>query len=112
VSARLLTPDDLAERWSVTKAQVWRLAREGRLPVVRIGRYMRFRVEAVEAFEDAGGAAADVMIRQGSRSLRRFSARVSPGVPRRGVQSTADTSQSGPAALERPGPGHRKDEFL
>jgi excisionase family DNA binding protein len=56
---RLLTADELAERWQVPKAQVYRLAREGLIPCVRIGRYARFRRAAIEEFEAAGGVAAD-----------------------------------------------------
>jgi excisionase family DNA binding protein len=52
-SARLLTAEDLAERWGVTKAQVYRLARDGRIPTVPIGRYYRFRLAAIEAWEIA-----------------------------------------------------------
>lgn len=52
-ASQLLTADQLAERWQVPKTQVWRLAREGAVPVVRIGRYMRFRVDAIERWEDA-----------------------------------------------------------
>ena len=52
----LLTADQVAERWQVSKAQVYRLTREGRLGVVRVGRYYRFRLEAVEAFEIEGGS--------------------------------------------------------
>jgi excisionase family DNA binding protein len=40
----LLTADDLAQRWQVSKHQVYRLARDGRVPTVRIGRYFRFRL--------------------------------------------------------------------
>jgi excisionase family DNA binding protein len=47
----LLTADDLAERWQVSKAQVYRLARDGRLPTLSIGRYYRFRVASIEAWE-------------------------------------------------------------
>lgn len=50
-ATRLLTADDLAERWSVTVAHVYRLAREDRIPTVRIGRYFRFRPDAIEAWE-------------------------------------------------------------
>lgn len=42
-AARLLTAEQVAARWQVPKSQVYRLAREGRVPVVRLGRYMRFR---------------------------------------------------------------------
>jgi excisionase family DNA binding protein len=49
--AQLLTADQLAERWQVPAAHVYRLAREGRIPVVRLGRYRRFRADAIERFE-------------------------------------------------------------
>lgn len=49
---RLLTATDLAKRWSVSEAFVYRLAREGKIPVVRLGpRRRRFRLDAIEAFE-------------------------------------------------------------
>ena len=53
--SRLLTAEDIAERWQVSTDHVYRLARAGRLPVVELGRYKRFRVEAIEAFEVDGG---------------------------------------------------------
>jgi excisionase family DNA binding protein len=48
---RLLTPDELADRWSVPRAHVYRLAREGRIPAVRLGRYVRFERDRIAAFE-------------------------------------------------------------
>ena len=56
---RLLTAEDLAERWQVPVSQVYRLTRDGRLPVVRLGRYYRYRLEAVEGFEAGGGVTTD-----------------------------------------------------
>jgi excisionase family DNA binding protein len=56
---QLLTAEDVAVRWQVPKSQVYRLAREGHLPVVELGRYKRFRPAAIQAFEEGGGAAAD-----------------------------------------------------
>jgi len=53
---RLLTAEQVAERWQVPRSQVYRLAREGRLPAVSIGRYYRFRVAALEEWEQSGGA--------------------------------------------------------
>jgi excisionase family DNA binding protein len=47
----LLTADELAARWQVAPAQVYRLAREGRIPSVKVGRYTRFRSDAIEAWE-------------------------------------------------------------
>jgi len=52
---RLLTPEQLAVRWGVGKSQVWRLGRDGKVPTVMVGRYMRFRVADVEAWEQNGG---------------------------------------------------------
>ena len=54
----ILTVEQLAARWQVPRTQVYRLAREGSLPVVRLGRYKRFTLEAVERFEREGGLAA------------------------------------------------------
>lgn len=56
----LLTAGELAARWQVPKAQVYRLSREGRLPTERIGRYYHYALRAVAAFEAAGGVRADV----------------------------------------------------
>jgi excisionase family DNA binding protein len=50
-TTRVLTPEQLAERWSVPKSQIYRLTREGRIPVVKLGRYVRFRLDAIERFE-------------------------------------------------------------
>jgi excisionase family DNA binding protein len=50
-ASQLLTADQLARRWQVPKSQVYRLARDGRLPTVCIGRYYRFRIDVVEAWE-------------------------------------------------------------
>ena len=47
-SNALMTADDLAERWQVPRSQVYRLAREGRVPAVWIGRYVRFRPAEVD----------------------------------------------------------------
>jgi excisionase family DNA binding protein len=35
----------------VPKSHVYRLTREGRIPTVRLGRYYRYRLSAVEAWE-------------------------------------------------------------
>lgn len=57
----LLTADELAARWQVPKAQVYRLTREGALAavVVKVGRYYRYRLEGVEAWERGGGHGAE-----------------------------------------------------
>jgi excisionase family DNA binding protein len=58
-NSSLGTAEQLAERWSVPKAHVYRLAREGRIPVVLIGRYQRFRPASIEAWESAQERSAD-----------------------------------------------------
>jgi excisionase family DNA binding protein len=50
-SLKLLTADDLATRWGVSKAHVYALTREGKIPAVRIGRYYRYRLESIERWE-------------------------------------------------------------
>jgi excisionase family DNA binding protein len=57
-AGQLLTAEQLAVKWQVPKSHVYRLAREGALPVVKLGRYYRFKAEAVERFENEGGLAA------------------------------------------------------
>lgn len=52
---RLLTADDLAERWQVSRSQVYALVRAGKLPTVAIGRYYRFRLDALIEWEQRGG---------------------------------------------------------
>jgi excisionase family DNA binding protein len=50
-TGQLLTAEQLADRWQVSKAHVYRLARDGHIPAVRIGRYFRFRLTAIEKWE-------------------------------------------------------------
>lgn len=54
-SRRLSTAAELGARWQVPESHVYRLTRRGVLPVVRLGRYYRYRVDAIEAWELAGG---------------------------------------------------------
>ncbi len=49
--AQLLTAEQLAERWQIPKGHVYRLAREGVIPVVELGRYRRFQLAAIGRFE-------------------------------------------------------------
>lgn len=53
--SRLLTAEELADRWQLPAHTIYRLTREGKLPAVKIGRYRRYRVDAIEAFEQDGG---------------------------------------------------------
>ena len=50
--SRLLTAEDLAQRWQVPKAWIYAKCRTGDLPKVPLpGRYIRFRLDVIEAFE-------------------------------------------------------------
>jgi excisionase family DNA binding protein len=57
-AARLLTAEQVAARWQVPKSVVYRLTREAKLPTVQLGRYYRYSIAALEAFESDGGAHA------------------------------------------------------
>jgi excisionase family DNA binding protein len=48
MSAPLLTAEQVAERLGVTKEWVWAQVRLDQIPHVRLGRYRRFREEAIE----------------------------------------------------------------
>lgn len=50
VADRLLTADDVAEMLGVPKSWVYAASRKGELPTVPLGRYRRYRPEAVEAW--------------------------------------------------------------
>jgi hypothetical protein len=50
--------DQVADRSQVSKYHVYRLARDGKVPVVEIGRYQRFRPAAMVELERAGGCLA------------------------------------------------------
>ncbi len=49
--AQLLTAEQLSERWQVPKSHVYHLTRSGQVPAVKLGRYYRYRLDAIEAFE-------------------------------------------------------------
>jgi predicted DNA-binding transcriptional regulator AlpA len=63
MSTRLLTAEDLAHRWQVPTSWVYAKTRSGELPKVPLpGRYYRYRLDVIEAFErgelDSRGRAA------------------------------------------------------
>ena len=52
MTGRLLTAEQLADRWQVPKSQVYALTRAGAIPVIRLGKYYRYRLDQIEAFEN------------------------------------------------------------
>lgn len=57
----LMTADDVALWLKVPRLRVYELAREGRIPSVRLGRTMRFSRPAVERFLAEGGTNSAVV---------------------------------------------------
>lgn len=55
----LLTADQLAARWQVPKSWVYAATRDRRIPAVRLGRYYRYRLDAIVDFELEGGFTDD-----------------------------------------------------
>jgi excisionase family DNA binding protein len=55
---QLLTANQVADRWQVPKSQVYRLTRDGKLAgvCVEIGRYYRYRLDALERWEQRAAA--------------------------------------------------------
>lgn len=54
MTGRLLTAEQLADRWQVPRDQVYRLTRSGQIPHVKLGKYYRYRLDHIEAFETTG----------------------------------------------------------
>jgi excisionase family DNA binding protein len=49
---RLLTADDLSERWQVSKDLVYEMTRRGDIPVVKLGRCYRYHPDQIAAYEN------------------------------------------------------------
>jgi hypothetical protein len=50
--SEILTAEELAERWKVTTDWIYAQCRAGALPKIPLpGRYVRFRLDVIEAFE-------------------------------------------------------------
>jgi len=58
VGERLIRPAEVAEYLSVSIFHVYRMAREGELPHVKIGRAVRFRLSEITAWVEGKHAAA------------------------------------------------------
>ena len=56
VPVRHLTVDELGERLGVDRWALYGLVRARKIPALRIGRRIRFRLQDVEAWEANGGA--------------------------------------------------------
>ena len=64
-AGRLLKPEEAAERLNVSLRFIWRLCHERRLPYTRVGKFVRFDAEELEAWitaqrvEPANGEGGD-----------------------------------------------------
>jgi excisionase family DNA binding protein len=54
VTAPVLTAEELSARWRIPVGHVYRLSREGKIPTIKLGRYYRYRLDAIEEFECDG----------------------------------------------------------
>jgi excisionase family DNA binding protein len=52
---KLLKVEDIAELFSLSEERVYTLARQGILPVIKIGRQLRFAETAINSFIENGG---------------------------------------------------------
>lgn len=68
-----LTPKELAARWRLALASVYRLKDAGQLPYYQIGGAVRFRLADVEAYEREGYSEAVIRPRLLRRKRRRVS---------------------------------------
>ena len=53
MTGRLLTAEEVAELTGMTKEWIWAQARADRIPHLRLGRYCRFREEAIDDWLEA-----------------------------------------------------------
>ena len=81
---RLLTPDDLATRYQVSRKTVLDWARGELIGSVKVGRFRRFRQAHVDAFEARGDKPARADTLKGSAVVRRMASQRAPCRRRRG----------------------------
>jgi excisionase family DNA binding protein len=62
MTSQLLTAEQLANRWQVPKQHVYALTRRGEIPAVKLGRYYRYRLDQVEAFEIGADTVGDTKL--------------------------------------------------
>lgn len=53
---QVITADEVSEMMKIPKMAVYELARTSRLPVIRIGRRVRFDKSKIQSFLESGGA--------------------------------------------------------
>ena len=69
MTGQLLTAEQLAERWQVPKSHIYRLAREGRIPTVELGRYRRWRLDEIERYELGADTVEDNISGRGATAI-------------------------------------------
>ena len=52
----LLTAAELSQQWNYPKNRIYELTRSGQLPVVRIGRAVRYCPDQIRSWVEAGGS--------------------------------------------------------
>jgi excisionase family DNA binding protein len=73
MSGSLMTAAEVAELLGVPVSWVYEQSRQGHIPTVTLGRYRRYRREAIEAWlEELEGSAANERIAKGPNGSRRL----------------------------------------
>ena len=54
-SMRLLTPEEVSERFQIKPHQVKELARQGKIPAVKLGKFWRFSEDSLKDWMKNGG---------------------------------------------------------
>ncbi len=51
MTKQILTIDELAERWQVSRSNLYPLCRQGKVPRFKVGQQWRFKLSVIEAYE-------------------------------------------------------------
>ena len=67
-SQKFFTPEEVLDRWKISRPTLQRLTDRGVLPFIRIGGQLRFTLAAVEAYELRNTSATKPDPRKGKRA--------------------------------------------
>ena len=56
----VMTIDELSDYLRISRSTLYKLAQEGRVPCMKVGRHWRFRKRAIDRWLEQGGASAEM----------------------------------------------------
>lgn len=59
MTKQILTIDELAERWQVSRSNLYPLCRQGKVPGFKVGQQWRFNLSVIEDYEQGQGELPD-----------------------------------------------------